>query len=135
MKTITDKAVELYDVYKAAVGGKAYDGRPLPSGAEFMSDPTKQKQADAWRAVAAHAMGGDTEGLSFGRALWALRQGMAVRLPHWKEDVRIKMQVPDEHSKMTHAYLYVESRFGCVPWNPTQVELLSMEWQLASEEQ
>ena len=133
-KTITDKAIELYDVYTAAVGGKAYDGRPLPSGAEFMSDPTKQKQADAWRAVAVHAVQGDTEGLSFGRALWALRQGMAVRLPHWKEDVRIKMQVPDEGSKMTHAYLYVESRFGCVPWMPTQVELLSMEWQLATEE-
>ena len=135
MKTITDKAIELYDVYTAAVGGKAYDGRPLPCGSEFMADPTKQKQADAWRAVAAHALGGDTEGLSFGRALWALRQGMAVRLPHWQPDVRIKMQVPDEHSKMTHAYLYVESRFGCVPWIPTQVELLSMEWQLASEEQ
>ena len=133
-KTITDTAIELYDVYTAAVGGKAYDGRPLPSGAEFMSDPTKQKQADAWRAVAVHAVQGDTEGLSFGRALWALRQGMAVRLPHWKEDVRIKMQVPDEGSKMTHAYLYVESRFGCVPWMPTQVELLSMEWQLATEE-
>lgn len=133
METITDKAIELYDVYTAAVGGKSYDGRPLPSGVEFMRDPTKQKQADAWRAVAAHALGGDTEGLNFGRALWALRQGIAVRLPHWKEDVRIKMQVPDEHSKMTHAYLYVESRFGRVPWVATQVELLSESWELAHE--
>ena len=38
------------------MGGKAYDGRPLPCGTEFMSDPTKQKQADAWRAVAVHAV-------------------------------------------------------------------------------
>lgn len=133
MKTITDKAIELYDVYTAAVGGKAYDGRPLPSGAEFMSDPTKQKQADAWRAVAAHAMAADSEGLSFGRALVAMRSGLSVRLPHWQPDVRIKMQQPDTNSKMTHPYLYVQSRFGCVPWNPTQVELLSKEWQIITE--
>lgn len=128
--TVNEKAIELYDVYTAAVGGKAWDGRPLPSGAEFMSDPSKQKQADAWRAVAVHAVQGDTEGLSFGRALCALRQGIAVRLPHWKPDVRIMLQVPDEHSKMTAPYLYVQSRFGCVPWNPTQVELLSEEWEV-----
>lgn len=134
-KTITEKAIELYDVYTAAVGGKAYDGRPLPSGEEFMSDPAKQKQADAWRAVALYALGGDTEGMNFSTALWVLQQGFAVRLPHWKEDVRIKLQVPDEGSKMTHAYLYVESRFGCVPWIPTQVELLSTEWQFATEKE
>ncbi len=53
---VTDKAIELYDVYTAAVGGKAWDGRPLPSGTEFMHDPAKQKQANAWRAVAEHVI-------------------------------------------------------------------------------
>ena len=134
-RTVTELAIELYDVYTAAVGGKAWDGRPLPCGQEFMSDPTKQKQSDGWRAVAEHAVGGDKEdGLNFGRALWALRHGIAVRLPHWKPDVRICMQVPDENSKMTAPYLYAESRFGRVPWNPTQLELLSEEWQVATEE-
>lgn len=132
--SITELAIELYDVYCAAVGGKAYDGRPLPTGREFMNDPAKQKQADAWRAVAVHAVQGDCAGLTFGRALNALRGGLAVRLPHWKPDVRICMQVPDEHSKMTAPYLYVESRFGRVPWVPTQVELLSLEWQIATVE-
>ncbi len=55
MDTVTEKAIELYDVYTAAVGGKAWDGRPLPSGSEFMADASKQKQADAWRAVARYA--------------------------------------------------------------------------------
>lgn len=73
--------------------------------------------------------------LSFGCALEAMRSGLSVRLPHWQPDVRIMLQVPDEGSKMTHAYLYVQSRFGRVPWMPTQVELLSMQWKLASEEQ
>lgn len=130
----TELAIELYDVYCAAVGGKAYDGRPLPCGKEFMNDPSKQKQADAWRAVAVHAVQGDTEGLSFGRALCALRQGIAVRLPHWSPEVKILLQKPDEHSKMTAPYLYVQSRFGRVPWIPTQIELLSMEWQIATVE-
>lgn len=133
MDKITEKAIELYDVYTAAVGGKAYDGRTLPSGAEFMADESKKTQADAWCAVAEHVYGSKTSGLSFGEALNMMKHGKAVRLPHWKPDVRIMMQLPDEHSKMTHAYLYVQSRFGCVPWVVTQVELLSMNWEIVSD--
>lgn len=70
------------------------------------------------------------KGKTFGCVLGALKEGRAARLPHWKPDVRIMLQVPDEHSKMTHAYMYAQSRFGCVPWNPTQVELLSEEWEV-----
>ena len=53
-----------------------------------------------------------------------------MRLPSWKEDVLIKVQYPDENSKMTHPYLYVESRFGCVPWKETMVELFSDQWEV-----
>lgn len=56
MNKIDQKAIELYDIYTAAVGGKAWNGDPLPCGKDFMSDPTKQKQADGWRAVAAHIL-------------------------------------------------------------------------------
>ena len=56
MNKIDQKAIELYDIYTAAVGGKAWNGDPLPCGKHFMSDPTKQKQADGWRAVAAHVL-------------------------------------------------------------------------------
>lgn len=45
-------AGKLYTVYCAAVGGKAYDGKPLPAWQEFRSDPTKKVQSDAWVAVA-----------------------------------------------------------------------------------
>jgi hypothetical protein len=51
-----------------------------------------------------------------------------MRLPQWQEDVKIKAQYPDEHSKMTSPYLYVVSRFGKVPWKETMVELFSEEW-------
>lgn len=67
--------------------------------------------------------------MNFGEALEILKNGGAVGLPKWEPDVKIKIQKPDEHSKMTHPYLYVESRFGCVPWKETFVELLSEEWE------
>jgi len=54
----------------------------------------------------------------------------AMRLPQWEEDVRIKAQYPDAHSKMTHPYLYVESRFGYVPWKETFVEMFETGWEI-----
>lgn len=53
-----------------------------------------------------------------------------MRLPHWSPEVVIRVQVPDENSKMTAPYLYVESRFGRVPWIATMIELFSLEWEL-----
>lgn len=49
-----------------------------------------------------------------------------MRLPHWKPDVRISIS----HSGTTAPYLMVTSRFGTVPWNPTQIELLSHDWEV-----
>jgi hypothetical protein len=69
-------------------------------------------------------------GLSFGMALDALKTGMSVRLPSWSEDVRVCAQFPDEKSKMTAPYLYVESRFGLVPWKETMIELFSDCWEI-----
>lgn len=54
---------------------------------------------------------------------------LGIFLPHWGKDVCIKCQRPDENSKMTHPYLYVSSRYGMVPWMPTQVELFSEKWE------
>ena len=69
--------------------------------------------------------------LSFGRALDSVQDNpdtRGMRLPSWKEDVVVRIQMPDENSKMTAPYLYVESRFGRVPWKETMIELFSIEW-------
>lgn len=52
-------AIKLYDVYTAAVGGKSWNGQPLPSGAEFFADPTKATQQAGWLAVAKAAQKGE----------------------------------------------------------------------------
>jgi len=67
--------------------------------------------------------------MRFEAALLILRNNGMIRLPQWSIDVVIRMQTPDEHSKMTAPYLYVESRYGRVPWLPTQIELLSEQWE------
>lgn len=68
--------------------------------------------------------------LTFGQALDEVKQGRGMRLTQWKEDVVIRAQFPDEHSKMTAPYLYVESRFGRVPWKETMIELFAENWEI-----
>ena len=75
------------------------------------------------------------QGYRFGEALEELQKEdgykYGIRLLKWNEDVVIRVQRPDEYSKMTAPYLYVESRFGRVPWIPTQIEIFSDEWSIA----
>lgn len=67
--------------------------------------------------------------MKFTEAFEDLQNGShGMRLPKWGEDVIIRLQRPDENSANTHAYLYVESLFGRVPWMPTVPELFSEEW-------
>lgn len=46
----------MYNNYCASVGGKAFNGDPLPEADEFFSDETKKKQSDAWLSAAASAV-------------------------------------------------------------------------------
>ena len=48
-------ASHLYETYCKSVGGKAFNGDPLPSWTDFSQDPSKQKQVSAWMDVAIEA--------------------------------------------------------------------------------
>jgi len=69
---------------------------------------------------------------TFGEAIEYMRGGGKVRLPKWSEEVCISLQEPTLSSKMTAPYFYVTSRFGMVPWIPTMIEMLSVEWEYSS---
>lgn len=56
MPEITELAGELYETYCARVGGKAFNGDPLPKWEEFCKDPNKRVQAEGWVAVATKAV-------------------------------------------------------------------------------
>lgn len=54
--TMYELAKAMYDEYCAAVGGKAYDGRPLPTSTEFFDDDSKRQQVKGWLAAASKAL-------------------------------------------------------------------------------
>ena len=71
--------------------------------------------------------------MNFGEAFEQVKKGKGMRLPQWKPDVVIKAMYPNKEQtpyEMTAPYLYVESRFGKVPWKETMIELFSEEWQV-----
>lgn len=114
-------------------GGKVYDLTwPIPKSMESEELGYRVRYPDGYESWSPKDVFEEayrpTEGVNFGLALEAVKKGMGARLPHWKPDVVIRAQYPDEHSKMTAPYLYVESRFGRVPWKETMIELFSDDW-------
>lgn len=114
-------------------GGKLYDLTwPIPKSMESEELGYRVRYPDGYESWSPKDVFEEayrpTEGVNFGLALEAMKKGMGARLPHWKSDVVIRAQYPDEHSKMTAPYLYVESRFGRVPWKETMIELFSDDW-------
>lgn len=83
-----------------------------------------------------------TSGPDFGWALDKMRHGFAVRRRGWNgKGIFIKMQVPDERSKMTSPYIYIDTTGlqtdnafaprSCVPWLASQTDMLAEDWEVA----
>ena len=80
----------------------------------------------------------DENGFSFGIALSLLRKGFQVRRRGWNgKDMWIALQEPDEQSKLTLPYIYIEYPAGnpiypegCrVPWLASQTDILANDWE------
>ena len=80
-------------------------------------------------------------GMSFGLMLEALKIGKKARRKGWNgKGIFIKLQVPDEHSKMTHPYIYIDTTGlqtdnedapkNTVPWVASQTDILSCDWEI-----
>jgi hypothetical protein len=52
LRQVDEMAEKMYTKYCEAVGGKAFNGDPLPAWKDFVSDEKKLKQVVAWREVA-----------------------------------------------------------------------------------
>lgn len=63
-------------------------------------------------------------------------ESVSVCLPYWSQDVDIRLCTAQDDREIrdagqpTHDYLTAASRYGFIPWIPTQIELLSDDWQL-----
>lgn len=79
--------------------------------------------------------------MDFGEALKALKEGKLVRREGWNgKSMWLALQRPDEHSKMTLPYIYIEYPVGHpaypngskVPWLASQTDLLSEDWEIVA---
>jgi hypothetical protein len=79
------------------------------------------------------------ETTDFGYALRQLKEGHAMARLGWNgTGICIRLQVPDEHSKMTQPYIYIDTTGlesesphavrGLVPWLASQTDMLAGDW-------
>ena len=79
--------------------------------------------------------------MNFGQAIEALKAGKRCCRRGWNGNgIFIELQVPDEHSKMSHPYIYidttglisdnVDARRNLVPWLASQTDMLSDDWMV-----
>lgn len=80
--------------------------------------------------------------MNFGQALEALKQGSRVARQGWNgKGLSLNLQIPDENSKMTLPYIYMEYPStpasetaplnhinAKVPWLASQTDMLSEDW-------
>ena len=77
--------------------------------------------------------------MNFGQALEDLKIGAKVARKGWNgKGIFIELQVPDEFSKMTHPYIFIDTTGlqtenldapkSRVPWLASQTDLLSEDW-------
>ena len=85
----------------------------------------------------------ESDDMDFGKALEALKNGESVRRKGWNgKGIFIRLQVPDDHSKMTLPYIYIETSNletdnvyapkGRVPWLASQTDLLAEDWEIVT---
>ena len=80
--------------------------------------------------------------MDFGLAISELKAGGKVRRRGWNgKGIFIELQKPDENSKMTHPYIFIDTTGlqtenedapkDRVPWLASQTDMLANDWELA----
>ena len=69
---------------------------------------------------------------SFGKALLNLKDGLKVQRLGWNgKGMYLKLQIPDEHSRMTLPYIYMSTvQHDLVPWLASQTDILAEDWEI-----
>lgn len=81
---------------------------------------------------------------NFSWALQWLKDGHKVAREGWNgRGIFIQLQTPDEHSKMTQPYIYIDTLGlktdnpkapkGRVPWFPSQTDMLAEDWVIVKD--
>lgn len=70
--------------------------------------------------------------MTFGEALTFLKQGYNITRSGWNgKNMFLELQVPDENSKITLPYIYMQTvTKDLVPWSASQADILSEDWEV-----
>ena len=79
--------------------------------------------------------------MDFGEAISMLKAGHKVARAGWNgKGIFIELQVPDEYSKMTHPYIFIDTTGlqtdnpaapkSRVPWLASQTDMLAEDWEV-----
>lgn len=79
--------------------------------------------------------------MDFGEAIKLLKEGKRVQRRGWNgKGIFIELQRPDENSKMTHPYIYIDTTGlqtdnehapkNRVPWIASQTDMLAEDWKV-----
>lgn len=79
--------------------------------------------------------------MDFGEAIKALKTGKKVARAGWNgKGIFIELQRPDENSKMTHPYIFIDTTGlqtanvhapkNRVPWLASQTDMLAEDWEV-----
>lgn len=103
------KAVEMFDCYEVVYA----DG--------YKSWSPKKVFESAYKSF---------DKLGFSEALFLLKQGYRIAREGWNgKGMWLKLQVPDEHSKMRRPYIYMYPvDRELVPWVASQTDMLAEDW-------
>ena len=83
--------------------------------------------------------------MNFGQALDQLKMGDKVARKGWNgKGIFIELQVPDENSKMTSPYIFIDTTGlqtdneaapkSLVPWLASQTDMLAEDWEVVYDE-
>ena len=86
------------------------------------------------------AIEGDGQALTFGDAIYLLKQGKKLARAGWNgKGMWLQLQRPDAHSKMTLPYVYlnyppdaVNTPGARVPWLASQTDMLAEDWMVVA---
>lgn len=79
--------------------------------------------------------------MNFGQAIEVLKKGGKIARKGWNgKGIFIELQNPDEHSKMTHSYIFIDTTGlqttnpdapkDRVPWLASQTDMLAEDWTI-----
>ena len=79
--------------------------------------------------------------MDFGKAIELLKQGKRAKRKGWNgSGIFIELQIPDNNSKMTHPYIFIDTTGlqtnnpnapkNRVPWLASQTDILANDWEV-----